>query len=146
MFERDCAPSTGIHAPLISEARDEARNATIEATSSGLPKRPRGKSLLTNAAMRTGSACCRRSQELPGKSSEPGATLLTKILLGANCRASDFVRLINDALRELYAVRPPDSRPKTEEIVMIRPSPCWLMTGATNFTRRVKARMIDRKS
>ena len=121
MFECDCAPSTGIQAPLTREASGEARKATTTAISSGVPKRPNGRSLLTKASIPSGSACLRRSHELPGKSSEPGATLLTRILLGANWRASDFVRLIDAALRELYAVRPPDSRPKMEEIAMIRP-------------------------
>ncbi len=123
----------------MSEACCEARKTTTAATSSGLPKRPRGKSLFTKAAMRSGSACRRRSQELPGKSREPGATLFTRILFGANWHARDLVRLMRAALSELYAVRPPDSRPKTDEIVMMRPSPCWLITGATSLARRASA-------
>src|SRR6266516_7815680 len=103
-----------MHAPLMSEACREARKATTAATSSGLPKRPRGKSLFTKAAICSGSACRRRSQELPGNSKEPGATLFTKILFGANWRANDLVKLIKAALSELYAVRPPDSGPKID--------------------------------
>ena len=35
MFDRDWQPSTLMQAPVISDARCEARNATIAATSSG---------------------------------------------------------------------------------------------------------------
>src|SRR5579875_4151767 len=101
MLERDWAPSTGMQAPLTSEAAEEARKTTTAATSSGVPKRPSGSSLFTKASMLSGSAWRRRSQELPGKSKEPGATLLTRMLLGANWRANDLVRLMEAALRAL---------------------------------------------
>src|SRR5258708_34217129 len=106
MFECDCAPSTGIQAPLTRDASGEARKVTTTAISSGVPKRPNGRSLFTKASIPSGSACLRRSHELPGQSSEPGATLLTRILLGANWRASNFVSLLYPALTPVYAVLP----------------------------------------
>ena len=79
-FDFDWQPSTTTEAPLIQLARGEARNATTSPTSSARPKRPNGSSRLTNSAMPSGSACCRRCHEPPGNRIEPGATLTTRML------------------------------------------------------------------
>ena len=101
MLLRDWPPSTVQQAPVTRLAWSDARKATTPATSSGLPKRPSGRSDLTKAAIPSGSACCRRSQLLPGKISEPGATLLTRMLSFASSRDSDFARLISAAFARL---------------------------------------------
>src|SRR5205823_3836583 len=56
MLERPCAPSTGQQAPVTRLAWLEQRNVTTFATSSGVPKRPSGISLATNAEIPPGSA------------------------------------------------------------------------------------------
>lgn len=43
-FDRPCAPSTGIVAPVIQLARGDASITTAYATSSGRPRRPAGNS------------------------------------------------------------------------------------------------------
>src|SRR6476620_2356849 len=94
IFERPWQPSTGTHAPLIHDARDEHRKATAAPTSSARPKRPNGSSRLTNSAIPCGSACCRLCHDPPGNRMDPGATLFTRMFIGASCCASDLARLI----------------------------------------------------
>src|ERR1700682_4611102 len=66
MLLRDWPPSTVQEAPVTRLARSDARNATTAATSSGFPKRPRGKSDLVKAAMPSGPACFSPFQAAPG--------------------------------------------------------------------------------
>src|SRR5262249_48193193 len=75
----DRQPATLTQAPVIREARSEARNVTIAEISSGLPKRPSGISVRTKFSMKTGFSCWRRSHEPPGNRTEPGTTTFTII-------------------------------------------------------------------
>jgi len=90
-----------MQAPVIQPARGEHRNVTTSAISSGRPNLPNGISRATKAAMPSGSACCRRSQPPPGNSTDPGATLATRIFSRARSRAMALARLISAALATL---------------------------------------------
>ena len=72
MLLLDWQPSTLRHAPLIQLARGEQTNATTSPISSARPKRPNGSSCFTNAAMPSGSACCRFHHDPPGNDDRPG--------------------------------------------------------------------------
>src|SRR6266849_6581731 len=136
MFDRDCPPSTEMHAPLRRLACCEQTNATTPATSSTCPNRPSGISARTNAAIASGSACCRRCQPPPSHRIEPGATQLTVTPFDATSLASDLTKLISAALAALYAGAPPDSRPQTEEMTTTRPQPRVSMPGSTSCVMR----------
>ena len=89
----DWQPSTLTQAPVMSEARSEARKTTTFATSSGRPNRPSGISALTNCSIASGFSRQRRSQDPPGKRIEPGATVFTRMLKGASSLAIALARL-----------------------------------------------------
>jgi len=91
---RPWPPSTTQQAPVTQEARGEARKAMTVATSSAVPKRPSGMFSLTKLDMPSGSSCCRFHQVPPGAAIDPGATLFTRMLLGANSRAIDLAWLM----------------------------------------------------
>ena len=86
---------------VIQLARDEARKATTSPSSSARPKRPNGSSRFTYSAMPAGFSCCRFHHDPPSNRNDPGDTLLTRMLDGASCCASDFARLISAALTAL---------------------------------------------
>src|SRR5262245_1865804 len=104
MFDLDWHPSTVMHAPEIQLARGDATNATTDPTSSAVPKRPNGRSRLTNSAMPFGSSCCRFHHVPPSKLIEPGAILLTRMLSAASCWAMAFARLTSAAFTALYVI------------------------------------------
>src|SRR2546428_3420407 len=101
MFERDCPPSTAMHAPVRRLACCEQTNATTLATSSTAPNRPSGISERTNLSIPSGSACCRRYQPPPSHRIEPGAMQLTVTPCAATSRAREVVKLISAALAAL---------------------------------------------
>src|SRR3990170_4716514 len=80
MLERDWPPSTLMQVPVIQRARSEQRKTTTSATSSTVPKRPKGMSAFTKRSMPSGSAFRRWSQPPPANQMEPGATLFTRML------------------------------------------------------------------
>src|SRR5271166_3381031 len=64
--DRPCAPSTGMHAPVIQLARGEASISTAYATSSGRPSRPAGRSWEMKSFSKAGFALNSVSQVPPG--------------------------------------------------------------------------------
>src|SRR5256885_17101422 len=111
VFERPCAPSTAMLAPVTRLAWREHTNATTLATSWGVPKRPSGISRRTNSAIPSGSACCRRCHPPPSQRIDLGATPFTVTPLAATSRASDLTTLASAAFAALYAGAPTASRP-----------------------------------
>ena len=83
--------------PVTQEARGEQRKAITLATSSAVPKRPIGMFSCTKRAMPSGSSCCRFHHVPPGDAIEPGATVLTRMLSGANSIAIALAWLISAA-------------------------------------------------
>src|SRR6202011_3102504 len=126
----DCPPSTAQQAPLTRLAGIEERKVTTAATSSGVPKRPRGISRWTKAAVVSGSGTRRLCQDPPSKRIEPGATQLTVTPSRPTSFASEVVKLISADLAALYAGAPPASRPKSEETTTILPHPSPRISGS----------------
>jgi hypothetical protein len=69
--------------PLIQLARSDSRNVTTSATSSGVPRRPNGKSRSMNREKRSGARLRKESQSPPGDRMEPGLTAFTRGYVGA---------------------------------------------------------------
>src|SRR4051794_18633387 len=112
MWNVSVLPSTAITWPLTMEARDEARNAHMSATSDGSTKR--GIDWLWTYSRRTTSAETPRwaasaSMTLPmrGPSTAPGATTLARTPKGPTSTASDLVNPITAHLAAAYGVRMP---------------------------------------
>jgi len=81
-------PSITKHCPVMYEARSEARNATVSATSSGLPMRPSAvlfKMFSTSPFFIPATISVSMS---------PGATAFTLIPIGPSSRASALVKLM----------------------------------------------------
>src|ERR1700724_2897995 len=146
MLERDWPPSTAMQAPLTRLACCEHTNTTTLETSSTAPNRPSGMSERTNAAMPSGSDCCRRYQPPPSQKTEPGAMQLTVTPCEATSRASDVVKLISAAFAALYAGAPPASRPHTDAITTTRPQPRAIMPGSTNCVMRALTPTLPAKA
>src|SRR4029077_7203908 len=146
MLERDCPPSTAMHAPLRRLACCEQTNATTLATSSTAPNRPSGISARTNLPIPSGSACCLRYQPPPSHKIDPGATQLTVTPCEATSRASEVVKLISAALAALYAGAPPDSRPYTDAMTTTRPQPRSTIPGSTSCVMRVLTPRLPAKA
>ena len=90
MLDRDCPPSTAMHAPLTRLACCEQTNATTVATSSTVPKRPSGISRRDEARRSPqGPPSARRCHPPPSHRIEPGATALTVTPSQATSRPSD---------------------------------------------------------
>src|SRR5713101_1181408 len=115
------------------ERRDRLRVRLLPGTAGSRRTRRRSR---TNAAIASGSACCRRCQPPPSHRIEPGATQLTVTPFDATSLASDLTKLISAALAALYAGAPPDSRPQTEEMTTTRPQPRVSMPGSTSCVMR----------
>ena len=74
---------------------------------------------------------------------DPGATLLTRILSLASCCAIALARLISAALTALQVIRPPDSRPKIDAIITIRPRGARICGTAMRDAARREERLIE---
>ena len=101
MFDLLWPPSTLTQAPVTQLARGEARKTTTLATSSAVPKRPRGMFWRTNWAIPSGSSCWRRHHEPPGWLMEPGATEFTRMPCGASVSYIILAWLISAAFMAL---------------------------------------------
>ena len=132
-----CAPSTGMDAPLIQLARSDERNTTTSATSKSVPSRCAGNSRVRNISYSSGVSFWKRAQPPPGKRSEPGQTVLTRMLWAANSHASAPARNISAALVAPYcAPLFAGFQPEMEEMVTILPPSLFFMCGtATRLAR-----------
>ena len=102
MFDRDWQPSTVIDAPLTQLARgggEEGDDGADFVGAAEAAERQLARDELGDALGIGLLALVPRSARETGSS--PGATLLTRMLSGASCCASDFARLISAALTAL---------------------------------------------
>jgi hypothetical protein len=69
--------------------------------------------------------------------------LFTRMFNGASCWAIALARLISAALTALYVIRPPDSRPQMEAIMMMAPPPRPFMCGAAARDARMAGKRVS---
>src|ERR1051325_1169501 len=94
-------PSTNNVAPVIYDARSDARNATALATSSALPPLPSGMSRKYSLS----SIGSEKDPAVRRVRISPGHTAVTRICHGPSSLAAVRNNPINPALLALYAVR-----------------------------------------
>ena len=117
-------------APLIQLARSDERKTTTSATSKSVPSRCAGNSRVRNISYASGVSFWKRSQPPPGKRSEPGQTVLTRMLWSASSHASAPARNISAALVAPYcAPRFAGFQPEMEEMVTMLPPSLFFMWG-----------------
>src|SRR5262245_33151251 len=94
---RTIPPSTSRHWPVTNDASSEPRNATVRASSSTPPARPRG----IVATISGGTGC---------ESTNPGSTAFARTPYGASSSASSFTHAPSAARNTLDVVRDSSGR------------------------------------